>query len=479
MVYNLKRISLIIILACAALIPVITLALPEFSKSLSFTNAFLTGRIIQEGSYYCGEYSVITPVSANASSFLGPGFSADRAIDDNNLTRWVGNNSLPYPKWIAFDLGEKKCLNEINVYLAKIDVPIKMNVEVSEDGSTWSTVVSNWEVAQSDSYQAYTFNEKRARFVKITQTEGNNTYGALAEFKVKAAPLILNETVAQKKCEDSDGGKNYTIKGIVTITNQTTASQKYEDGCFSDKGLYEYYCDNNGNIALETVSCEGVCLEGACSSQQPSLKNNTSSTPKEEESGFGESIPESQESKCAGDYELLTPRAALANSVFNNFRASNSIDGDPETHWFGDPEKNYPKWIAFDLGGTKCVNGVELEFFIWDVPITFDIQTSLDNKKWTTVQSNIIVSDGGKKIRKDFAETTARFIRIYEKEGKRTYGTLSEIQVNAAPYGEGMKKVSSLKVENVIGSPIPDKFYEIDGTRAFVEIDGKPIQAYF
>lgn len=474
-----KKILLVIILIGAALIPVLAFKFSDFSKSISLTNSFLTGKVIQDSSYYCGEYALVTPSSAQASSMLGSGFSAEKAIDNNTETRWVGNSSLPYPKWISFDLGEKKCIRGLEIYFATFDVPIKMNIEFSNDGSSWETAVLNWTVYEGGAYKSPSFEEKRARFVRLSLIESApNMPGAVAEFKANSAPLIFNDSVIEKKCYDSDGGKNYKEKGFVNITNQTSSSQIYEDGCFSEKGLFEYFCQDS-NAVLETVVCEGICSQGACSSVNISKENES---PSQSEESFGETTQESSaELKLnCGSYSLITPKAALANSLFNNFRASNAIDGDPETHWFGDPEKGYPKWITFDLGSKKCVNGLELEFFIWDVPITFDIQTSLDNKHWTNVQSNLVVSDGGKKIRKDFAETYARFIRIYEREGKRTYGTLSEIQVNAAPYGEAAKiGVAEIKIENVIGSPTADKFYEINGQRAFVEIDGKPVEQYF
>jgi hypothetical protein len=36
-----------------------------------------------------------------------------------------------------------------------------------------------------------------------------------------------------------------------------------------------------------------------------------------------------------------------------------------------------------------------------------------------------------------------------------------------------------MKTENVIGQESPEKFYEINGQRVYLEIDGKPIEQYF
>ena len=36
-----------------------------------------------------------------------------------------------------------------------------------------------------------------------------------------------------------------------------------------------------------------------------------------------------------------------------------------------------------------------------------------------------------------------------------------------------------LQVKNVIGHEAPEKFYEINGKRVYLEIDGKPVEQYF
>lgn len=36
-----------------------------------------------------------------------------------------------------------------------------------------------------------------------------------------------------------------------------------------------------------------------------------------------------------------------------------------------------------------------------------------------------------------------------------------------------------LRIDNVIGGETPEKFYEIDGKRVYLEIDGKPVEQYF
>ncbi|GEM_PF-2774779 len=69
---------------------------------------------------------------------------------------------------------------------------------------------------------------------------------------------IVAATVAG--CTDSDGGKNYFVRG--TVTNQTGSST---DLCYAaDKRIAEYYCDSNGYRVYEWYDCVNGCSNGAC-----------------------------------------------------------------------------------------------------------------------------------------------------------------------------------------------------------------------
>ena len=39
--------------------------------------------------------------------------------------------------------------------------------------------------------------------------------------------------------------------------------------------------------------------------------------------------------------------------------------------------------------------------------------------------------------------------------------------------------LTNIITKNVIGGHVPEKFYEIDGRRFYLEIDGKPVEEYF
>lgn len=181
-----------------------------------------------------------------------------------------------------------------------------------------------------------------------------------------------------------------------------------------------------------------------------------------------------------GAYELETPKDAVASSQFNNYRAANAIDENVETHWFGDPASKYPKTIDLDLGGKRCINAVELNVFIWDIPLKLKVEVSEDGHEWRPVSEEVVLNEGAKFERIEFPETTGRYVRIHEIAGKRPYGALSEIRVNVARQEVGgTREEAKLSVSNVVAGPGLEKYYEIGGKRVYLEIDGTPVEEYF
>jgi len=67
------------------------------------------------------------------------------------------------------------------------------------------------------------------------------------------------ECVKYANCTDSDGGLNFTVKGIV----KTNDNNAYEDKCDGDT-LIEYYCSSDDRAFSEEERCADKCSRGAC-----------------------------------------------------------------------------------------------------------------------------------------------------------------------------------------------------------------------
>ncbi len=73
--------------------------------------------------------------------------------------------------------------------------------------------------------------------------------------------------VPPAKCYDSDGGRNYYVRGTVT-----KGYQKRTDYCINSRTLVEYYCCTQGNISKEIYYVDGIrrrCVGGRIVRVQP------------------------------------------------------------------------------------------------------------------------------------------------------------------------------------------------------------------
>jgi hypothetical protein len=83
-----------------------------------------------------------------------------------------------------------------------------------------------------------------------------------------------NRDYCNKDCSDSDGGINYSNKGMAVgyrIPTSASAGEIFtgSDVCESNNGvqtgyLYEHYCDANGYHQVERHLCENGCKDGKC-----------------------------------------------------------------------------------------------------------------------------------------------------------------------------------------------------------------------
>ncbi len=134
-----------------------------------------------------------------------------------------------------------------------------------------------------------------------------------------------------------------------------------------------------------------------------------------------------------GNYTYSSPIDAKASSIESEqYPALKAIDGKETTHWKGDSKEQMPHWIYFDLGKVQCIKQLDLYIYRTYGPITMDIQISDDAQNWKTLLPQVQVP-GGNNTKYSFEENFGRYIRLYQTESPRQFGSLSEIKVLNAP----------------------------------------------
>lgn len=78
---------------------------------------------------------------------------------------------------------------------------------------------------------------------------------------VTGGAVVVDKVI--ERCEDSDGGVNTDVQGVVTI-----GDEDYTDECIegvSVEGLLrEYYCEGNNKANQNIERCPSKCSNGKC-----------------------------------------------------------------------------------------------------------------------------------------------------------------------------------------------------------------------
>ena len=142
---------------------------------------------------------------------------------------------------------------------------------------------------------AYTAQAKSQGISGVPTTVITNTITGASEIISGAQPYdslvaaivrVNNSTKKEHTCYDSDGGKNYFVKGTLEgYADFNRDDVKVSDCCIEDgttggecldksNTLNEVYCKNN-KYAVETYKCSEGCLNGACINKTNVTKENT------------------------------------------------------------------------------------------------------------------------------------------------------------------------------------------------------------
>ena len=109
---------------------------------------------------------------ARASSFSGPDFKPEYAVDENNGTLWKAAANT-YPQWLEVDLGKSSSIKRVETEFEYPQVTNRYLIECSDDAQTWRMFAD-----RKDNREAGIMVDRgdtRARYVRITLL-GNDSH---------------------------------------------------------------------------------------------------------------------------------------------------------------------------------------------------------------------------------------------------------------------------------------------------------------
>jgi len=125
-----------------------------------------------------------SPVAATASSTYSNSFAPEKAIDGRMDTSWFSEQHTTLPCWIQFDLGETKTVSKMRTAIFNTEVPITLNIQVSTDGTNWTTIAADFTITEANTLVTIPCNPTNTRHIRLWETELSRTYGQCTEFEV-------------------------------------------------------------------------------------------------------------------------------------------------------------------------------------------------------------------------------------------------------------------------------------------------------
>lgn len=119
------------------------------------------------------------------SSEYGSSFTCDKSSNGILSDNWYGSGTGA-PEWIYADLGSNRCISGVRVYIYSSDVPQTMDIQVSDDAISWTTVESDWTVTEGESWINKDFAEVQGRYLRFYITSCNRVYCNFRDFEIKS-----------------------------------------------------------------------------------------------------------------------------------------------------------------------------------------------------------------------------------------------------------------------------------------------------
>jgi len=123
----------------------------------------------------------VTPTGAIGSSIRNDKYRSIRSIDGNISTHWFAHQHDEAP-FIMYDLGVQQKISQIRAMVFEEDRPITLDVEVTVDGVSWTTVKSNFTINDAGFVETI-FEPVACRYVRLRMIDGIR-WGTCTEFSV-------------------------------------------------------------------------------------------------------------------------------------------------------------------------------------------------------------------------------------------------------------------------------------------------------
>lgn len=152
----------------------------------------------------------------------------------------------------------------------------------------------------------------------------------------------------------------------------------------------------------------------------------------------------------SNDMENLNIVNAFSDDEYDrSYSPLRTLDGslNSTSRW---SSKGLGKSITLDLGSLSVVKAIDTAWFRGDSrQAYFDVQSSVDNSRWTTVLANATATGSLNMIRFDVVDSSARYVKITGNGNSSSlWNSITEIDIYGTPSDEPVEPVEPRPVPN-------------------------------
>jgi Tfp pilus assembly major pilin PilA/predicted phosphodiesterase len=435
------------------------------------TSAFVQSSHIsgQENPFGSSKTCAKLPISGITASGADSLHPTSHAVDQNINTRW---SNLGLGSWIQFDLGQENVICSVGINWHRGNERINTFViSVSQDGKTFTNVLSGKSDGTSLNEQNYNFQSKAGRFIRV-MINGNtqNNWVSISEVKIYGyktfSESCVKSLISQVSAASNQVGfppSNAVDNNLNSIWSNYGVGSSIQLDLGTSKNICSidiawYKGNQRQNNFVISTSIDGKSYKTVLSTKSSgntlsfenyefpeALARYVKITVNGNTQNNYASIAEIRvQSTSSGESQNQCASASVANvkasGSQSGFPPSNVLDNDPNTRW---SNNGVGSWIQLDLGTSKNVCSIDIAWYKGNErQNNFVISSSIDGIKFSNISSSKSSGTTLSPEKYDIADTNARYLRItVNGNTQNSYASITEISIN------------------VISGPISSNFY--------------------
>lgn len=383
--------------------------------------------------------------TATASS-TESGSSPSNALDWSTTTRWSSGSAQSNGQWFQVNMGSKKVFDQISFETKttdKWDYPRGYQIQVSNDGTNWTTVKSGQGFGWK---QAMTFTPQYAQYVRVVQTGSGPDWWSIAEFHVYSEPML------SKSGWTATASSSDTLGNVPSRAIDGSNSTWWSNGTSQANGQY-YQVDfgRNENFNRVLIDAGAYTTDYPRGYQIQVSTNGTTWSTAASGTGSGAAVlvdfaPQTArylkvvqtgtasnwwtitELNVYGELEKSrTGWTAAATSTEAGGLAANALDGNTANRWSSGAAQASGQSFTVDLGSNQWINHIVMDSGsnTNDYAREFTVEMSYDNTNWKTVANG---EGAGPVVAANFPITEGRYIKITLKQSSASWWSIAEFR---------------------------------------------------